>query len=248
MKHRSDVSILFPQFKSLVEKYHNALLISLFTETSGEYVPLTKYLQEQGISHFTTPPHSPEQNRVAERRHRHILETGLSLLHHVQLPLTFWSYAFQTAHLINRLPTSILHHKSPYQQLYHNPPTYTKLKHYGCLCFPWLIPYVVTKLHPHSAKCIFLGYSSLKFAYKCYDRISQKLYHSRYVEFIENTFPYHTAEPPSTPSTFPTTNEFLLINSTYPLTITNQNFPSLTHHRSRHSSIRNLILYCTDFI
>lgn len=137
MKHKSDVSPIFPKFKTLAEKYYNTSLISFFTDNGGEYVALTSYLQEQGISHFTNPPHTPKQNGVAERRHRHIVETGLSLLHHAHLPLTFWSHAFQiAAYLINRMPTPILNNRSPYQQLHNTPPTYTKLKPFGCLCFP----------------------------------------------------------------------------------------------------------------
>ncbi|KAL4571517.1 hypothetical protein LXL04_018277 [Taraxacum kok-saghyz] len=103
----------------------------------GEFIKLATYLQQHGISHFTTPPHTPEQNGIAERRHRHIVETGLSLLHHANLPLTFCTHAFQTTvHLINRLPTPILYFKSPYDKLHNTPPTYQKLKHFGCLCYP----------------------------------------------------------------------------------------------------------------
>ena len=139
---------------------------------------------------MTTPPHTPEQNGIVERRHRHSVETCLSLLHHAKLPLTFRSHAFQTAvHLINRLPTSILDFKSRYQKLYNHAPNYQKLKPFGCLCYPWLHPYISTKLQPRSTKCIFLGYSPSKYAYKCFDSTSHKLYHSRHVKFIENTFP-----------------------------------------------------------
>lgn len=109
MKHKFDVSILFPKFKLLVEKFFQTPVISLFTDNGGEYVSLTPFLQSQGISHFTTPSHTPEQNGVAEHRHCHIMETGLALLHFAHLPLSLWTHAFQTAvYLINRLPTPIL--------------------------------------------------------------------------------------------------------------------------------------------
>ncbi|KAL4585747.1 hypothetical protein LXL04_010371 [Taraxacum kok-saghyz] len=198
MKHKSDVALLFPQFRTLVEKYYNTPLVSLFTDNGGEFIGLTSYLQQNGISHFTTPPHTPKQNGIAERRHRHIVETGLSLLHQAHLPISFWSHAFQMAvYLINRLPTPILDLKSPYDQLHHVSPTYSKLKPFGCLCFPWLRPYTSSKLQPRSTKCIFLGYSSSKSAYKCFDPSTRKLYHSRHVEFVEHIFPYQITAPDS---------------------------------------------------
>lgn len=108
MRNKSDVSILFPQFKSLVENYFQLPLISVYSDNGGEYLSLKSVFQACGISHFTTPPHTPELNGTAERRNRHITETGLALLHQASLPLSYWSYAFQTAvYLINRMSTPI---------------------------------------------------------------------------------------------------------------------------------------------
>ncbi|KAL4575060.1 hypothetical protein LXL04_021901 [Taraxacum kok-saghyz] len=102
---------------------------SVTSDNGGEYIGLTSYLQQHGISHYTTPPHTPEQNGIAERRHRHIVETGLALLHQTHMPLTFWSHAFQTAvYLINRLPTPILQNKSPFECLFNQSPNYHKLQ------------------------------------------------------------------------------------------------------------------------
>lgn len=137
--HKSDVAVIFPQFKVLVKKFFQTPIVSLFSDNGGEYIGLLPFLQQHGISHYTTPPHTPEQNGTAERRHRHIVETGLALLHHAKLPLTFWTYAFQTAvYLINRLPTKILSNKSPYECLFHQQPNYHKLQPFGYLCYLWL--------------------------------------------------------------------------------------------------------------
>ncbi|CAL2268722.1 unnamed protein product [Prunus armeniaca] len=46
--------------------------------------------------HLPTPP---QHNGYAERHHRHIVETGLTLLHQAFMPLLYWSYAFQAAWL-----------------------------------------------------------------------------------------------------------------------------------------------------
>ncbi|KAJ9558499.1 hypothetical protein OSB04_013113 [Centaurea solstitialis] len=207
LKRKSDVATLFPQFKLLVEKFFGTPLVSLFTDNGGEYQGLTSFLQTNGISHFTTPPHTPEQNGTAERRHRHIVETGLALLHYAGLPLHFWTHAFQTTvYLINRLPTSVLDFRSPFELLFNQPPNYSKLKSFGCLCYPWLRPYTQSKLQPRSSPCIFLGYSQSKSAYKCFDPKTNRLYHSRHVEFFNHLLPYkstpHNSSTPLTADTF----------------------------------------------
>ena len=115
MKKKSDVAILFPQFKLLVEKFFQHSIISLYTDNGGEYLSLAPILNSHGVSHFKTPPYTPEHNGTSERRHRHIVEIGLALLHTASLPISYWSYAFQTAvYLINRLPTSVLKFQSPF--------------------------------------------------------------------------------------------------------------------------------------
>lgn len=48
---------------------------------------------------------------------------------------------------------------TPYNILFNQEPNYTKLKTFGCLCFPWLKPYTNNKLEPRSEPCLFLGYS-----------------------------------------------------------------------------------------
>ncbi|GFP97350.1 retrovirus-related pol polyprotein from transposon tnt 1-94 [Phtheirospermum japonicum] len=214
LRKKSDVSSVFPQYKRLVEKFFNSSIISLFSDNGGEFQKLIPELNSHGISHFTTPPHTPEHNDTSERRHRHIVETGLSLLHHSSIPLTYWSYAFQTAvYLINRLPTPILGNKSPFESLFSQLPNYEKLKPFGCLCFPWLRPYRRTKLEPRSSPCVFLGYSTSQSAYKCLQLDTRRLYLSRHVKFVCDIFPFtNKSLYPSVPfdnqttlSTFPST-------------------------------------------
>ncbi|RVX17932.1 Retrovirus-related Pol polyprotein from transposon RE1 [Vitis vinifera] len=71
--------------------------------------------------------------------------------------------------LINRMPTPTLNLLSPYEKIFGTPPNYSKLKIFGCLCYPWLRPYSSHKLDSSSKPCIFLGYSLTQNAYFCYD-------------------------------------------------------------------------------
>jgi transposase InsO family protein len=106
-KAKSDVYSIFPTFQKLVENTFNFKIQSIYTDEGEEYIALKKYFQSYGINHLQTSPHTPQHNGAAERRHRHLVETGLALLHTTS-PSSFWSFAFQTtAYLINRLPTPL---------------------------------------------------------------------------------------------------------------------------------------------
>jgi len=154
---------------------------------------LKEFFATHGISHLTTPPHTPEHNGFDERRHRHIVETGLTLLTHASLPLSFWSYALATTvYLINRMPTPTLNTHSPYDVIFQRSPHYEKLRVFGCLCYHWLRPYNAHKLEPRSKPCIFLGYSFSQSAYLCYEPTSSKIMVSRHVTFHEHIFPYNS--------------------------------------------------------
>ena len=90
------------------------------------------------LQHISCPG-TPEQNGVAERKHRHIVETGLTMLFHAHMPLSFWVESFLTAvYLMNRLPSSVLKNESPYYKLYNRHPDYSGLRVLGCQCFPSL--------------------------------------------------------------------------------------------------------------
>ncbi|KAM1206793.1 hypothetical protein ACFX2G_007517 [Malus domestica] len=94
-------------------------------------------------------------------------------------------------YLINRLPISGLD-KSPWELLFHKPPDYSKLKVFGCSCYPWLKPYSTSKFDGKSIHCVFLGYSLQHKGYRCLDPLTSRLYISRLVLFNESTFPFHT--------------------------------------------------------
>jgi hypothetical protein len=59
LKYKSDVSTIFPKFKSLVEKFFNLPIITIYSDNGGEFIKLKQFLTTHGISHYTTPPHPP---------------------------------------------------------------------------------------------------------------------------------------------------------------------------------------------
>ena len=122
------------------------------------------------------------------------------------MPLKFWGHSVQIAiYLINRLPSHILSHKSPYEKLLHKPLCYSHLKVSGCLCFASTLSNHRTKFDPRAKPCVFLVYPSSVKGYKLLDLTTHQVLISRDAIFHENVFPFHNTSPtdfsPSTSST-----------------------------------------------
>jgi hypothetical protein len=192
LKNKSDTLTLFTQFRAMVETQFSLPIKALRSDCGGEFTSnqFNQFCASKGIIHQLSCPHTPQQNGVAERKHRHLVQCALALLSQSKLPMSYWSYAISTAaHLINRLPTPNLGHKSPWQVLYHKNPDLAYLRTFGSQCFPLLTPYTAHKLYPKTQPCIFLGYPLHSKGYYCLDPITLRLYVSRHVLFNENTFP-----------------------------------------------------------
>jgi histone deacetylase 1/2 len=147
LKNKSEVFDVFLQFQKHVERLLDRKIIHVQTDWGGEYEKLHPFFQNLGISHRVSCPHTHQQNGTAERKHRHIVETGPTLLAHASLPLHYWSDAFATAcFLINRLPSRTIEMKTPLERLLRETPDYTFLKVFVCACWPHLRAYNNHKL------------------------------------------------------------------------------------------------------
>ena len=209
LKWKSEVEQTFYTFQKHVECLLNNKIKTVQSDWGGEYHRLSRYFQREGITHRVSCPHTSQQNGIAERKHRHIVETGIALLAHSFLPVKFWDEAFVTAcYLINRMPTRTLKNSSPVERLLNEQPDYTFLRAFGRGCWPNLRPYNNNKLAFRSRQCVFLGYSFMHKGYKCLDRSTGRIYIYRDVVFDEQVFPFACTTPtppllPTPPSIFP---------------------------------------------
>jgi histone deacetylase 1/2 len=181
---------------TVVKTQFQTQIKSVQSDWRGEFRSISSLLISLGINHRITCPHTSHQNCTVERRHRSIVETGLTLLSHAKMPLQFWDHSFTTTvYLLNRLPTaSLTKFSSPFHALYQQIPDYSTIRGFGCSCFPHLRPYTAHKLDFRSTKCVYLGPSPTHKGYKCLSP-EGKVFISKDVVFNELEFPYSTLFP-----------------------------------------------------
>jgi transposase InsO family protein len=193
---KSDVFACFRDFQSLAKRQFDRKIRTVQTDWGGEYQALSSFFTRMGIAHHVSCPHAHQQNGSAERKHRHIVEVGLTLLAQASMPLNFWDEAFSTAvFLINRLPSKVINDETPFFRIYDKHPDYSSLRTFGCACWPNMRPYNSRKLEFRSKRCVFLGYSHKHKGYKCLDPSDGRVYISRDVIFDEHVFPFASMHP-----------------------------------------------------
>ena len=115
-----------------------------------------QFCKDEGIVRHRTCSYTPQQNGVAERLNRSILNKVHSMLSESGLESKFWAEAVSTAvYLLNRTPSSVIDFETPEQRWTTEAPDLSGLRRFGC------IAYMLTddgKLSPRAKKGVFTEY------------------------------------------------------------------------------------------
>ena len=130
---KSQVRETFERYLAWTERKFNCKIKRLHSDNGGEYVSLEPFLSQSGIEVSRSPPYSPEQNGIAERANRTIIETARNMLAHAYLPRIFWAEAVSNAADIrNRFFSPRQGTATSYELLYRNKPRVDHIRVFGC--------------------------------------------------------------------------------------------------------------------
>lgn len=217
LKHKSEALNAFKLFYQLVITQF-ATTVKVVQSDWGRRVQALYQIFSWTWHHTqVNAPRTSHQNGTVERKHRQIVEMGLTLLAHASIPLEYWDHSFTTAvYLINRLPTvALTTFTSPYHDVYKVVPDFSMLRVFGCACFPCLWPYNQHKLQHRSTECVYLGPSPQHKGHK-FLSAEGRIYISKDVLFNEMKFPFPSlfgSKPPELsqvtefPPTIPLTSQ-----------------------------------------
>lgn len=103
MHAKSQALDIFHKFRLLAENKLGHQIKTIQSNNAREFMHFDNFLASVGISHCYICAYAHQQNGNVERKHRHIVEIGLSVLADAALPLKYWNYAFQTIVFIIKL-------------------------------------------------------------------------------------------------------------------------------------------------
>ncbi|GKA79422.1 ribonuclease H-like domain-containing protein [Tanacetum coccineum] len=87
----------------------------------------------KGIKREFSVAKTPQQNRVAERKNRTLIEAARTMLADSLLPTVFWAEAVNTAcYVLNRVLVTKPHNKTPYELIIGRPPSISFMRPFGC--------------------------------------------------------------------------------------------------------------------
>ena len=167
LKNKSETLSKFKHWKVMIEKQTSNKVKRLRTNNGLEFCSeeFENFYKMEGIVRHKTIAGTLQQNRLAERFNRTLLERTRCMLISAGLPKVFWAKAISTtAYLLNRCPSTALNFKTPEEVWSGHPPSYDRLRVFGCSAY---VHVKKDKLESRAVKCIFLGYPEGVKGYRC---------------------------------------------------------------------------------
>ena len=192
MKNCSELFHIFQSFFNEIKTQFSVSIRVLRSDNGCEYLShsFKQYMASYGILQQTSCAYIPQQNNVAQRKNRHLIETTCTLLTHGEVPQHFWGDAIlTTCYLINCVPSSVLDNNIPNSILFlHEPLHPLPLRVFGSTSFVHNFSPDLEKLSLRSHKCVFLGFTRSQNLYKCFSPSLNRYFVPPDVTFDEFSF------------------------------------------------------------
>ncbi|GJW58848.1 putative ribonuclease H-like domain-containing protein [Tanacetum coccineum] len=149
---------------------------------------MNQFCERKGIKREFSVARTPQQNGVAERKNRTLIEAARTMLADSKLPTTFWAEAVNTAcYVQNRVLVTKPHNKTPYELFLGRKPALGFMRPFRC---PVTILNTIDHLGKFDGKAdegFFVGYSINSKAFRVFNSRTRIVEENLHVQFSENT-------------------------------------------------------------
>ncbi|GJW27340.1 putative ribonuclease H-like domain-containing protein, partial [Tanacetum coccineum] len=148
---------------------------------------MNQFCGMKAIKRVFSVARTPQQNGVAERKNRTLIEAARTMLADSLLPTKFWAEAVSTAcYVQNMVLVTKPHNKTPYELLHGRPPSISFMRPFGC---PVTILNTLDPLGKFDGKAdegFFVGYSINSKAFRVFNTRTRKVEENLHITFLEN--------------------------------------------------------------
>jgi hypothetical protein len=147
---------------------------------------MDEFCAKKGIKREFSIARTTQQNGVAERKNRTLIEAARTMLTDSQLPVPFWAEAVSAAcYVLNRVSVTKPQMKTPYELLMGKKPNIKFMKPFGCPLTILNIADNLGKFDGKSEEGYLLGYCTNSKGFRVYNRATKKVQECLHVEFLE---------------------------------------------------------------
>ncbi|GJY52686.1 putative ribonuclease H-like domain-containing protein [Tanacetum coccineum] len=165
---------------------HRVKIIRSDNGTEFKNRDMLEFCGNKGIKQEYSNARTPQQNGVAERMNRTLIEAARTMLADSLLPTTFWAEAVSTAcYIFNRVRVTKPQNKTPYELLFGHKPIISYIRPFGCHV---TILDTLSVLGKFDGKCdegFLVGYSLNSKAFRVYNLVTKKVEVNLHVKFLE---------------------------------------------------------------
>ncbi|GKE38773.1 putative ribonuclease H-like domain-containing protein [Tanacetum coccineum] len=149
---------------------------------------MNQFCEMKGIKREFSVARTLQQNGIAEKKNRTLIEAARTMLANSKLPTTFWAETINTAcYVQNRVLVIKPHNKTPYELFLGRIPALGFMRPFGC-------PVTILNTKDHLGKFngkadegFFVGYSTNTKAFRVFNSRTRIVEENLHVQFSENT-------------------------------------------------------------
>nr|GEU76566.1 hypothetical protein [Tanacetum cinerariifolium] len=184
-----ETSGILKKFITKIEKLKDLKVKIIRCDNGGEFrnKEMNDFCLQKGIKREFSNARTPQQNGVAERRNRTLIEAARTMLADAKLPVTFWAEAVNIAcYVQNRVLVNKSHNKTPYELFNGRSPAIGFLKPFGCHVMILNTLDNLGKFEEKRDEGYFIGYLMSSKAFRVFNKRTRMVEENLHVEFLEN--------------------------------------------------------------
>ncbi|GJY25383.1 putative ribonuclease H-like domain-containing protein [Tanacetum coccineum] len=184
-----ETSAILKDFIRQIENQLNQKVKTIRCDNGTEFKnkDVIEFCGSKGIKREYSNARTPQQNGVAERKNRTLIEAARTMLADSFLPNTFWAEAVSTAcYVLNRVLVTKPHNKTPYELLTGKIPIISYIRPFGCHVTILNTIDHLGKFAGKSDEGFLVGYSLQSKAFRVYNLETKRVEENLHITFLEN--------------------------------------------------------------